>query len=359
MQPLYSFTKEEFSLRSGYKTILSLILVFLAVWLSLRFLFPLFSPFVLGAVLALAAEPMVLFLSRRLRLPRPVSSGVGVGMAFCFLAMAVLLLLGFLVRELRMLAGTLPDLEETALQGIHTAQNWALNLTDRLPESLRPLLRENLAALFSDGASLTAKASGLLLSFAGNLLTRLPDSALGLGTGVISAFLISAKLPRIRRFLLKRIPKDRLRTLIAAGKRVKATIAGWLTAQAKLMAVTLVLLVLGFWLLRIDNGTLLALVVALVDAFPVLGTGTVLLPWSLLALLQQDVPRAVGLLGLYATITLTRSILEPKLVGRHLGLDPLAALMALYAGYRLWGLPGMILAPMLTVTAMQLVPERR
>ena len=313
----------------------------------------------LGAVLALAAEPMVLFLSRRLRLPRSVSAGIGVGMAFCLLTMVLLLLMGFLVREVRTLAAALPDLEQTALEGIHGLQNWALAQTGRLPETLGTLLRENLTALFSDGASLTAKASGVLLSFAGSLLSRLPDSALGLGTGVISAFLISAKLPRMRRWLLKRIPKEKLRAVTAAAKRVKATALGWLTAQAKLMAVTLVLLVLGFRLLRIQNGLLWALGVALVDAFPILGTGTVLLPWSFLAFLQQDAPRAIGLLGLYATVTLTRSILEPKLVGRHLGLDPLAALMALYAGYRLFGLPGMILAPMLTVTALQLVPERK
>ena len=350
--------KEEFSLRSGFKTFASLTGLFLALWVCLRLLFPLFSPFVLGAVLALAAEPMVLFLSRRLRLPRPVSAGIGVGMAFCFLAMGILLLLGFFVRELRTLAGALPQLEQAALEGIHTVQDWAMEQTRRLPENLGALLRENLTVLFSDGASFTARASGVLLSFAGNLLSRLPDSALGLGTGVISAFLISAKLPRIRRWILKRIPRERLRALSAAAGRIKSTILGWLTAQAKLMAVTAVLLALGFWLLRIKNGLLWALGVSLVDAFPILGTGTVLLPWSLFAFLQQDAPRAIGLLGLYATVTLTRSILEPKLVGRHLGLDPLAALMALYAGYRLLGLPGMILAPMLTVTALQLVPER-
>lgn len=351
--------KEEFSLRSGYKTLLSLLFVFLAVWLSLRFLFPLFSPFVLGAVLALTAEPMILFLTRRLQLPRPVSSAIGVSMAFCFLTMAVLLLLGFLVRELKTLAAALPDLEQTALQSIHTARNWALGLTDRLPDTLRPLLRENLTALFSDGASFSAKASGVLLNFAGSLLTKLPDSALGLGTGVISAFLISAKLPRIRRWLLKRISREKRQALIATAKGIKATLAGWLTAQAKLMTVTLVLLLLGFRMLRIENSILLALTVSLVDAFPVLGIGTVLLPWSLLSFAQQNAPRAIGLLGLYATVTLTRSVLEPKLVGHHLGLDPLVSLMALYAGYRLWGITGMILAPILTVTAMQLVPERR
>ena len=351
--------KEEFSLRSGIKTAASLAAVFFAVWLCLRFVLPLFSPFVLGALLALGAEPMVRFLCRRLRLPRAISAGIGVGLSFSFLAMGVLLLLGILIREVRTLAAALPELEQAALQGIHTAQRWALEQTLRLPEALGTLLRENLSALFSDGTSIAARASGLLLSFAGDILSRLPDSALGLGTGVISAFLISAKLPRIRRWLLRRIPKERLRALAAAAKRIRATVLGWFAAQCKLMAVTAALLVLGFRLLRVERALLWGLGVALVDAFPILGTGTVLLPWSLLALVQQDMPRAIGLLGLYATVTLTRSILEPKLVGRHLGLDPLAALVALYAGYRLLGLPGMILAPMLTVTAMQLVPERR
>lgn len=373
MQPLYSLiwqnqeallpgcprTKEESSLRSGTKKTLSLLAVFLTAWLSARYLLPLFAPFLLGTALALAAEPMTGFLSRRLHVPRPVSSGIGVSMAFCFLAMLVLLLCAFLVRELRTLAGVLPDLEQTAQSGITMLRDWTLALAERTPTGVRPLVRENIDTLFSDGAAMVDKFTGFALTFAGNLLSHVPDSALSLGTAVISAFLISAKLPRIRRWLLHRIPKERLRALLAAGKRMKHALGGWLLAQAKLMGLTLLILLLGFLLLRIPHAPLWALGVALVDAFPVLGTGTVLLPWALLCLLQADTARAVGLLGIYATITLTRSLLEPRLVGRHLGLDPLATLIALYIGYRLWGIPGMIFAPLLAVTALQLVPDRR
>ena len=125
------------------------------------------------------------------------------------------------------------------------------------------------------------------------------------------------------------------------------------------MGVTFVILLLGFVLLRIPYAVFWALGVSLVDAFPVLGTGTVLLPWSLVCLLQGDSPRAIGILGIYIAASLIRSALEPKLVGRHLGLDPLITLMALYAGYKLWGIGGMILAPMLAVTATQIVPDRK
>ena len=338
---------------------MSLLLVFLSVWLCLRWLLPLFAPFVLGSALALAAEPMVSFLTRRVHVPRPVSAALGVSMAFCFLAMVLLLLCAFLVREVSALSGMLPDLEAAARSGIAMTENWLLELSSHTPQSIQPLLRSNVRSLFSDGTALVGRAAGYLVGLAGSLLSHIPDSALGFGTGVLSAFLISAKLPRLRRFFLRHIPRDRLRALLAAGKRIKATLGRWLLAQAKLMGVTFVILVLGFVLLRIRYALLWALGVCLVDAFPILGTGTILLPWSLLQFLQGDSPRAIGLLGIYTAVTLTRSILEPKLIGRHLGLDPLATLVVLYAGYKLWGIAGMLLAPMLTVIALQLVPDRR
>jgi predicted PurR-regulated permease PerM len=97
--------------------------------------------------------------------------------------------------------------------------------------------------------------------------------------------------------------------------------------------------------------------VSLVDAFPILGTGTVLLPWALISALQGQTVRGIGLLSVYAAISLTRSVLEPKLLGNHLGLDPLATLVALYAGFRLWGFGGMLLAPLLAVVVTQLIQE--
>jgi sporulation integral membrane protein YtvI len=358
MQPYFSPAKEEFSLRSGTKKSLALLAVFFTAWLSARYLLPLLAPFLLGTVLALTAEPVAAFLTRHLRLPRPVSSALGVTMAFCFFTVSLLLAGAVLLRELRGLAGVLPDLEQTAATGLSTVRNWTMTLAARTPAGIRPYVRENVDTFFSDGTAMLGKVTGMALSSAGNLLTHVPDSALTLGTGILSAFLISAKLPRIRRWLLRRIPKERLRSILAAGKRMKKALAGWLLAQLKLMTVTLLILLLGFSLLRIPRGTLWALGVTLVDTFPILGTGTVLLPWSLLCFLQNNAPRAIGLLGLYATVTLTRSILEPKLVGHHLGLDPLATLAALYVGYRLWGIAGMILAPLLAVTALQLVPDR-
>lgn len=345
-------------MRPGNGKFLSILLVFAAVWLWAKLLLPLFGPFFLGALLALAAEPMVAFLNKRLRVPRGAAAGIGVSMAFGFLMLLLLLVCAFLVRELGALTGVLPQLEAAARSGIGLTQNWLLELSARTPQSIRPLLENNVTDFFSDGNTLLSRAVSWLVGLAGNLLSHVPDSALGLFTAVLSGCMISAKLPGIRRWCLRRIPRKRLQAMTEALKRVRNALGCWLLAQGKLMGLTFVILLLGFVLLRIPYAPLWALGICLVDAFPVLGTGTVLLPWSLVLFLGEDTARAVGILGIYVTITLSRSIAEPKLLGRHLGMDPLVTLMALYAGFRLWGIGGMLLSPILTATALQLLPEQ-
>ena len=342
-------------MRSGTRATLSFLTVFLIVWLGMRYLLPLCFPFLLGTGLALLAEPVVRFFCRRLSFPRPLAAGIGVMAVFISTGALVLLLCAFLVRELGVLAGILPDLTQTARSGLTLLQTFLLGLVERLPQSIRPLLQQNVTDLFSGGTALLDRAFRYVLGLAGSLLTHVPESALSLGTGVISAFMISAKLPKIRRWIMKHLPREKLRPVLRTMKRMKTTVGCWLTAQMKLAAMTLLLLAAGLLFLRIPYAPVWALVIALVDAVPVLGTGTVLLPWSLILFLQGDNARSIGLLGLYAVISLTRSVLEPKLVGKELGLDPLITLFALYAGYKLWGIGGMILAPLLAVTAGQLV----
>lgn len=344
-------------MRPNNLKISSLFFSFLLVWIAIRFFFPLFSPFLLGTLLALSAEPMVRFLHKKLHVPRSLSAGIGISMAFSLLAMVLLCLCAFLLRELGSLGNVLPDLGQTAKNGFSLIRNWLLQLSSHTPKSLQPVLEQNLNRFFSDGAAFLDKGIGYLLGLAGSLLSHIPDSAFSLGTAFLSAFLISARLPGIRRYLLRRVPRETLHSLTDTCKRIRRIFWNWLTAQCKLVGVSFVVLFLGLVILRIPHALLWAGVICLVDAFPVLGTGTVLLPWSLVCLLQEDTARAVGLASIYVTITLTRSLLEPKFLSRHLGLDPLITLIALYVGFRLWGIGGMILAPMLTVIAIQISKE--
>ena len=171
----------------------------LGLWVGLKYLLPISTPFVLGAGLALAAEPGVKFLSRRLRLPRAAAAGIGVGAVFAVICAVLTLLVGLAVRELRVLAGILPQMELTVRDGLNALQNWLLEAAQRASPGVRGLVQRNVMQLFSGSAELLDEFTRRGLAMAGGFLTRLPDSALGIGTTVLAAFLTSAELPRFRR----------------------------------------------------------------------------------------------------------------------------------------------------------------
>ena len=345
-------------MRSGIRKSAMILALILGIYLVIQYLFPFILPFLLGAALALAAEPMVRFFSGHLRFPRGLAAMVGVSMTFALLAMVLVVLCALLLRQLQALSGILPDMEQTIRTGMNALSGWLLDLAARAPAPLRDPLSHNVSDFFSNGSALLEQATGYLLHLASGLLSHLPNGAFAFGTGLISSFMISAKLPRIKASLSARFPAEKVQPYLNSLRSLKGALLGWLKAQVKLSGVTFGLLTAGLLLMRVPYAPLWAFLVALLDAFPILGTGAILVPWSVVSFLQGDNFLAFGLLLLYGVVTLTRTILEPRLVGRQLGLDPLVTLVCFYAGFRLWGILGMILAPMLAVTAVQLTHQK-
>lgn len=329
--------------------------VLLVLWLAGKFLFPLLLPFLLGLLVAMSAEPLVSLLQGRLKLRRGLATALGVTVALLLTVGLVLTLCALLIRELGALAGVLPDLEDAAGNGLHALKFWLTDLAHKAPAPVSPLLSQGVEGIFSGSSTLVDNLTDKALTLASGILRGVPDSALGLGTWILSSFMISARLPQIRSWIGAHLPAAWHNTWLPRLKALKQSLWGWLLAQTKLVGITLGILSVGFLLLKIPHALLWAGAVCLVDILPILGTGTVLIPWSLVCFLQGDSLRAVGLLAIYTIVSLLRSVLEPRFVGKQLGLDPLVTLLSLYAGYRIWGVPGMLLAPILAVAVSQMM----
>lgn len=320
----------------------------LALWLGVTYLLPLLLPFLLGAGIALIAEPAVSFLQRRLRFSRGVAAGVGVAATLVLILGLFSMLGALLVKELGQLTALIPDLEDTARQGITLLEDFLVGAAQKAPENARPMLTKTVLNFFDDGTVIVKQAAQKALSILTAILGWVPDGALGLGTGLLSGFMISARLPKIRRAIKTKFPQRWREQYLPGLQRIRKALSGWLRAQLTLAGVTCIILLAGFLILRIPYAPLWAVLVALVDAVPLFGTGTVLIPWALIRFLQGDMLQGTGLLCIYAAALITRTVLEPRLVGRQLGIDPLITLLALYVGYRLWGFGGLLAAPILT-----------
>lgn len=339
---------------TSMKTVLICAAAAAVFWVSARYLLPVLTPFLFAALLTLAAEPLVRTLGKRLKLSRRAAAGAGVTLSLILLCLSVTVLGALAVRQLHNAAQAAPALGSAALQGIDTLHDWSVSLAEKAPEGIRSLAVNAVEDLFSGSEDLVRGLTARIPSLLTGLVSRLSDSALGIGTFLIAAYMMSARLPSLTQWLRSHSPARWRDQWLPTLKRLKKSVFGWLAAQLKLMGITFCVLCSGFFLLRVTYAPVWAALISLIDALPILGTGTALIPWSLVCFIQGDTVLGVGLLGVYAVATLLRSILEPKLVGRQLGLDPLVTLLAMYTGYRLWGIFGLLIAPLLTVTVWQL-----
>lgn len=306
-----------------------LLLVAAAALFCKMLLRPLLAPaaaFLLSGLIAKPAE----------RLHR--KTGLSVGLWVLLLTVTVMAGLGlalwgccrFFVAQLEELMAALPD--------------FLSNLQESFFALQRKYFHGKIGSLSSSfqmpALDLTALADPL-----GKLASTLPDTLLTAVFTLAATVLLAGRRKAVLAFLKRQLPPRTVEALSRLQGYLKEAAVGWLRAQGILAAVTAALLLAGFLLLRVKAAPLLAMTIGLLDALPLLGTGAVLLPWALACLLLGEGGRAAGLAALFALTCAVRNLLEPQVVGRQLGLDPLLSLLAVWLGWRLAGLPGMLLAP--------------
>ena len=131
----------------------------------------------------------------------------------------------------------------------------------------------------------------------------------------------------------------------------------YLKAQLMVESVIFAVLFVGFFILRINYAFLIALVAAVVDAIPILGTGTILIPWAIVSIILGDGVVGWGLVSLYGVCLVTRQIVEPKIVGANLGIHPVVSIISIYLGMRFFGFLGLILGPIIALLLKSMIIE--
>lgn len=189
------------------------------------------------------------------------------------------------------------------------------------------------------------KVSGSVISLIGTTAAFLPNALLSAAVVIIATYYFAVDRVRVNCFFLSLFPKN-VRPLLKSAKDVLAnTVGKYLRAYGLLFLITFLELLAAFIIIGVEYSFVLALVIALVDVLPVLGTGTVLIPWGAVSLISGNYGLGIGLLITYAVITVVRQIIEPRIIGKFIGLSPLAALASMYIGLRLMGIAGIFIFP--------------
>lgn len=342
------------SQKPKFQKILLFAVVLGGLLLALPLLLPVALPFLIGLGAALAAEPFVRVLQKKTGLPRGGCTFLCVGALLLLCGTALYFLLRVLLGELEDLSAQLPTLLAQLEAPAARLQAWLDTLVSRLPQRSAQSLRTQLSSLFDSSSYLMQSLSRGAMGLASGLLSKMPGTLIGTVTALLAAFFISSSLPELKILLQKKLPKARFEKFCLFRRRIRETLGGWLLAQLELSGIACVILCAGLAILRVDYWLLLGVVIALIDALPVLGAGVVLIPWALFAFLQENSALGIGLLVVYGCVWVLRTALSPKLVGNRVGLPPLASLASFYVGWRLFGAAGMVLLPVGTVLAWQI-----
>lgn len=323
-----------------------LALVLFLAFLVLEYVIRWVMPFLLGFIISLIFLPLIRFLSRKTKINKRVCAFLVILLGYVLMGFLVWLLGNALFQSIKEFCLNLPEFYTQEIAPfLGMANQGLLDFAKRFSPEIAQQVGETLTEMLNGLQSSLIDLSTTVLSSLASASTKLPLMLISLIFTILSSLFIGMDYDNFMDFIKRQIPEKNKAMLNDIRSYLGKTLVSYLRAYLILMAITFIELSVGFLALRIHNPFGIAAIIAIADALPVLGTGTIVLPWALISLLQQRFYLALGLLLLYLIITAVRQFIEPKVIGDQLGLPPIVAIICIYLGFIWFGIKGAILFP--------------
>ena len=345
-------------LRLGLRLVLALGGAALVIWVGLPLL-SLLSPFVLALVFAWVLNPAVRWLQRKTNLSRRLITLVLVVLVFAVMA-GVLFGLGWMaVDQVRSLFNNRDSLLDELLGGllglVNGVRRWLGGLSGVVPDEVLTTSEDLIDALLNwvQGLDLSGWLTGLA-GRAPSMAAGLSGFAVALVVFMMASCFITGDYPRLRFELTDRVPTVTRDFCRSVKEIFMSAFGGYLKSQLILSTGVFLILSAGFLLMHQPYGLLLAFGLAVLDFIPIIGAGTVMVPWAVADMLLAQYGEAAALMAVWGVIVVFRRVAEPKVLGDQTGLSPILSLVGIYLGMRAGGVLGMVVGPLLLLVCVNL-----
>ena len=329
----------------------------LAVWLVIKLgrpLLSLFAPFLFALMFAAMLNPPVKKLQRLLGWNRQALTLLLLLLLFGLIGGGLALLVYAAAGQLLSLAQNWSGLLDN-LQGVaDQLEEFFAHILTLVPPQVTELAESMGDSLFQWLREVAPTALGNLGLEAGERAMALPGFLVALVIFVMAAFLLTADYPYLRSRWVQCLDEGLLRFLSQLRTTALGAFGGYVKAEFLLSVGVFFILLIGFFLIRQPYGLLLALGLAVMDFIPIIGAGTVMVPWAFVALFTRDLTTAVELMAIWGVIALFRRVMEPKFVGDQTGLSPILSLVSIYVGMKAAGVLGMVFGPVVLLVVLNL-----
>ncbi len=326
-------------------------------------------PFAFASILAVVLQKPVRFISRKLHLK---AHGI-VSLIFVLMIVSVIVGVLFLagkriVEEVSELITSVVSKYDSLAEFLADVRNYADSVIDKLPAGAQAKATEtmdNLMRKVNSGEGVDIDYSVLSVPLAGawSVVKEIPSLLVTILVTIISCVFMTAEYDIIRDMILSFFTEEKGKKIIEAKRVVSKGVGKLLKAYITIMLITFTEVFLGLYLMKfvgVYKGgfiAVIALVVCVVDIVPVLGTGTILIPWAIYSFVTGNIGMGIGIAILYIVISVLRQAIEPKLVASQVGLPSIVTIMAMFLGARLFGLFGVILLPFTVIVIKLMLDE--
>lgn len=303
-----------------------------------------FLPFVVGWIIAAIASPFVRFFEEKVKIKRKAGSAFVIVAVIAFVVLILYLICAVLVQETASLIEALPDMWESAEGDFEQIGQRLSIILKKLPGGMQSTIDNIGNDMNTYVGDLLGKLSSPTIAAVGSFAKRLPSVIIGVIMALLSAYFFVADKKNIQIWLRNHTPGVVQKWFSMIRGSFMMAVGGYLKAQLKIEFWMYLFLVIGLSVLKVNYALLIALGIAVLDFLPFFGTGTIMVPWAIIKILSADYKMAIGLLILWGVGQLGRQLIQPKIVGDSVGMEPLPTLFLLYIGYKTGGVLGMVLA---------------
>lgn len=305
-------------------------------------------PFFIAFIIATIVRPLVRLLTERLRFKRGLASVLvlvlfyaTVGILAVFIGVRIALAAKDLF--LKIPAVYTDTIEPAVINMFDSFETFVKKLDPTLVTVV-----EDMSVKLTDslGSTITSFSLKLVSSITG-YISSIPNMLISTLIMIISSFFMTADYKLITTFVLKQFSERTAGIIIKAKDSLGAILGEYAKSYLLIMLITFAELFVGISLVGFKNAALIALVITVFDILPVVGSGLIMFPWAVTTLIQGNLGRGLGLLAVWLVIIIVRNVIEPRIIGHHVGMHPIITLMAMILGVKLFGGIGLFALPIM------------
>lgn len=330
--------------------IIYIITLFAIVYFIFKYAIHWVMPFIVGFLIAFLLKPLTDFITRVTHIKRKGVSIFVIGVFYFVVVTIIWFLTAFLWNEMTGLIKIMPNIYFTKIEPLLLSIN---NLVVERAKTLSPEFADTLSNMIISGlqylASVVKNLSIYLVSVITNVISNVPLYLISVIFTIVCSVFISADYTNITSFIKRQLPTKFNSNFAEARRFLYGTLLKMIKAYAIILSVTFIEMLIGMSILKVRYALPIAAIVAVLDILPLIGTGGIIIPWAIIELISKNYRTGLGLLIIYVVITVVRNTIEPKIVGHQIGLNPVITITAMYAGLRLFGFVGFILAPIISI----------